>query len=66
MKIIQRIFSLSVIALAIIFFLFEDGGVIAIDSLRAVLLRTTVWFILFAGFFWLDRNNSLNTLKFDR
>lgn len=49
------IFVLNLIVLEVIFFLYAGGKSIAVDSLRAMSLRTAVWFALVAGFWWLRR-----------
>lgn len=49
------IFVLNLIVLTVIYFLYIEGEAIAVDSLRAMSLRTVVWFALFAGFWWLCR-----------
>lgn len=52
------IFLLNAIVLATLFFLHSKGNTIAVDSLRAMSLRTGVWLILFTGFLSLDRNKN--------
>ena len=59
------IFVLNLIVLTAIYFLYTEGGSVAVDSLRAMSLRTAVWFTLFAGFWWLCRNSEYNSLKPD-
>jgi len=54
------IFVLNLIVLTAIFFLYTDGSLIAVDSLRAMTLRTGVWLVLFTGFWWLHRKNELS------
>ena len=49
------IFVLNLIALIVIYFLYTEGGSVAIESLRAMSLRTIVWLVLFVGFGWLIR-----------
>ncbi|MCW8906737.1 MAG: hypothetical protein OQL28_05780 [Sedimenticola sp.] len=49
------IFALNLAVLAAIYYLYSEGGQIAVDSLRAMTLRTVVWLALFAGFGWLTR-----------
>lgn len=53
MYVAAAIFVLNLIVLTAIFFLYTEGTSIAVDSLRAMSLRTVVWFALFAGFWWL-------------
>lgn len=57
------IFVLNLIVLAAIFFLYAEGSAVAVDSLRAMSLRTLIWFALFTGFYWLYRRNKLTVLK---
>lgn len=59
------IFVLNFIVLITIFFLYTEGHSIAVDSLRAMSLRTVVWFALFAGFWWLYRSNKFTGYKPD-
>ena len=46
---------LNLVVLAAIYFLYAEGSPIAVDSLRAMTLRTVVWLALFVGFGWLSR-----------
>lgn len=59
------IFVLNLIVLTTIFFLYTVGNSIAVDSIRAMSLRTAVWFALFAGFWWLSRSSKFNSFKPD-
>ena len=65
MYVAAAIFVLNLIVLTAIFFLYIEGNSIAVDSLRAMSLRTVVWFVLFAGFWWLCRSNKFDGLKPD-
>ena len=47
------IFALNLAALITLYFLYTKGHAIAVESLRAMSLRTVVWLALFAGFRWL-------------
>ena len=47
------IFTLNLVVLAIIYFLYTQGSLIAVDSLGAMSLRTVVWLALFAVLGWL-------------
>lgn len=49
------VFLLNLLVLAAIGFLYTAGGPVAIESLRAMTLRTVVWFVLFVGLWWLGR-----------
>ena len=51
------IFALNLVVLSAIYYLYTEGSAIAIDSLRAMTLRTVVWLALFAGFGWLSYRN---------
>lgn len=57
------IFVLNLIALAVIYFLYTKGSPIAVDSLRAMSLRTVVWLVLFAVLGWLNHKNKLDSVK---
>lgn len=65
MYVAAAIFVLNLIVLTAIFFLYKEGNSIAVDSLRAMSLRTVVWFALFAGFWWLCRSNKFDSFKPD-
>ncbi|TKB24647.1 hypothetical protein FCL47_17600 [Desulfopila sp. IMCC35006] len=52
------IFALNLVVLSTIYYLYTKGSPIAIDSLRAMTLRTVVWLALFAGFGWLSYRNT--------
>ncbi|MFW5927416.1 MAG: hypothetical protein ACOCSR_05125 [Wenzhouxiangella sp.] len=49
------IFGLNLLALIGIYVLHAYGAAIALDSLRAMSLRSGVWLVLLAGFWWLAR-----------
>ena len=51
------IFALNSFVLAAIGFLYTAGSAVAIESLRAMILRTVVWFVLFLGLAWMDHRN---------
>jgi len=51
------IFLLNFIVLAAIGFAYTSGGAVAIDSVRAMTLRTAVWFVIFVGLWWLSRRD---------
>ena len=46
------IFVLNLVVLGAIVFLYAAGGLVAIDSLRAMTFRTAVWLALFVGLVW--------------
>ena len=60
MYVAAAVFVLNLIVLTAIFILYTKGNLIAVDSLRAMSLRTVVWFAMFAGFWWLSRSNKFN------
>ena len=59
MYLAAAIFVLNLVVLASIYFLYIEGSSIAVDSLRAMSLRTVVWLVLFSGLWWLCRRNKL-------
>ncbi|MHC4687304.1 MAG: hypothetical protein ACYTEW_23805 [Planctomycetota bacterium] len=59
------IFVLNLVVLVAIYFLYTEGNSIAVDSLRAMSLRTVVWLALFVGLRWLNRRNKLYGFKPD-
>ena len=52
------IFALNLVVLAAIYYLYTTGSPVAVDSLRAMTLRTLVWLTLFAGLGWVSRKRS--------
>lgn len=54
------IFVLNAIVLGATGITYMFGGEIAIESLRAMALRTVVWLVFFAGLWWISRSN-INT-----
>ncbi len=65
MYVAATIFVLNLVVLAAIYFLYTEGNSIAVDSLRAMSLRTVVWLALFVGLGWLSRRNKLCAAKPD-
>lgn len=51
------VFVLNLLVLTTIYYLKKQGSPIAAESLRAMVFRTAVWLILFAGFAWLHCRN---------
>jgi hypothetical protein len=49
MYVAATIFLLNLVVLVITFYLYTEGKLIAVDSLRAMSLRTIVWFAIFTG-----------------
>jgi hypothetical protein len=54
------IFVLNSLALAAVYYLYAKGSAIAVDSLRAMTLRTVVWLALFVGLALISRRTNLN------
>ena len=52
------IFSLNCIALGTIVYLYTASSAVAVESLRAMILRTVVWLVLFLGLAWVSRRNN--------
>lgn len=50
------IFLLNLLALVGILVVYRSGGAVAVDSLRAMTLRTVVWLVLFVAVSWLGRS----------
>ncbi len=48
------IFTLNLVVLFTIYYLYNQGSQVAVDSLRAMTLRTVVWLVLLVGFGWLN------------
>jgi hypothetical protein len=65
MYVAVTIFVLNLVVLVTIYFLYTEGKSIAFDSLRAMSLRTIVWFAIFAGLGWLSRKNKLHGVSPD-
>ena len=63
MTVAAAIFVLNLIVLTAIFYLYTQGNSVAVDSLRAMSLRTAVWLALFSGFWWLCRSNRIDSFK---
>lgn len=51
------ILVLNLLVLGVIAYLYSTGNAVAIDSLRAMILRTAVWFVLFLGLAWISHKN---------
>ena len=52
------IFLLNLLVLLGILVVYRSGGVVAVDSLRAMALRTVVWLALFLAVSWLNRSRT--------
>jgi len=52
------IFLLNLLVLVGILVLYRGGEAVAVDSLRAMTLRTVVWLVLFLGASWLVRSRT--------
>ncbi|MCF6284013.1 MAG: hypothetical protein L3K26_02325 [Candidatus Hydrogenedentes bacterium] len=51
------IFVLNFLVLGGVGYLYATGGAVAIDSLRAMILRTVIWLVLFIGLAWVSHRN---------
>jgi hypothetical protein len=51
------IFILNILMLGTISYMYVVGNDIAIESVRAMIFRTSIWFFLFVGFMWLSYKN---------
>lgn len=51
------IFVLNFLVLGAIGYLYATGDDVAIESLRAMILRTVVWLVLFLGLVWMSHQN---------
>lgn len=54
-KVAAAIFALNLVVLAVIAWLYVSGEPVAIESVRAMILRTGLWLVLAIGLVWLDR-----------
>ncbi len=54
------IFILNLLVLGAVGYLYASGGAVAMESLRAMTLRTVVWLVLFLGFMWVSHRNNLS------
>lgn len=52
------IFVLNLLVLAAIGTLYATGGAVAVESVRAMTLRSVVWLALFIGLAWLGRKHT--------
>lgn len=59
------IFALNFAVLGAISYLYTQGSAIAVVSLRAMILRTAVWLVLFIGLAWISRRNKPDGFKRD-
>lgn len=59
------IFVLNFFVLGAIGYLYATANAVAIDSLRAMLLRSLVWLVLFLGLAWMSYRNHLHRLRHD-
>ncbi len=65
MNVAAVIFLLNLLVLGVIYYLYTKGSMVAVDSLRAMSVRTVVWFALFALLGWLSRRKKLSPNKTD-
>ena len=59
------IFVFNFLVLGTIGYLYAAGSAVAIESLRAMILRTVVWLVLFLGLAWLSHGDKLSDFKHD-
>ncbi len=52
------IFALNLFVLVSILLVYRGGGAVAVESLRAMTLRTVVWLVLFLAVWWLGRSRA--------
>ena len=52
------VFGLNLLVLAAVAWLYTAGQGVALDSVRAMTLRTGVWLALWFGLFWLSRRRA--------
>lgn len=52
------IFLLNLVVLVAIIAVYRSGGHVAVDSIRAMTLRTVVWLVLFLAASWLVRSRT--------
>ena len=52
------IFLLNILVLLGIILVYRNGGAVAVDSLRAMTLRTVMWLVLFLVASWLGRSRT--------
>ena len=52
------IFAVNLVVFAAIGVLYAAGGAVAVDSVRAMTLRTGVWLVLWLGLAWLKPRNA--------
>lgn len=48
------IFTINLLVLVVIVLVYRSGGGVAVDSLRAMSLRTAVWLLIFSASAWLQ------------
>jgi hypothetical protein len=53
------IFVLNLLVLVGIVVMYRSGGAVAIDSLRAMILRTVIWLGIFLAALWLDKSRTV-------
>ena len=52
------VFLLNILVLLGIILVYRNGGAVAVDSLRAMTLRTVMWLVLFLVASWLGRSRT--------
>lgn len=51
------IFLLNLLVLGAIGYIYISGNNVAFESIRAMIFRTTIWYLLFIGLMWLNYKN---------
>lgn len=57
------IFTLNLLVLGIISYLYATGSAVAINSVRAMTFRTAVWLVLFIGLAWMSYRSNHSDSK---
>ncbi len=53
----RRSLSSTALVLGAVVYLYAVGTAVAVESVRAMILRTVVWLVLFLGLAWVSRRN---------
>lgn len=55
------VFFLNLLVLVAIIALYRSGDAVAVDSVRAMVVRTVVWLLLYLSLVWVSRKRSATT-----
>ncbi len=55
------VFLLNLLVLVAIIALYRSGDAVAVDSVRAMVVRTVVWLLLYLSLVWVSRKRSATT-----